>query len=203
MIKEKKRIFFEHVTENDKKIFFLTHKIDLELQIKKNKLHQKVNYSLAKFEIGIFKKFIYACLYFLIYPITIKLTALFLQIFSGIISIVLGFLLILSILFLPLFLIFYCATKDQSKKDFYYFLISLSWISIFIIFKGLYKIIKGVFLSIYLFFNAYYLICTWEINNINTFNENIRIGLGGLKMKKITELNKIMNRRNYKTVINL
>lgn len=171
--------------------FILSKNIDIELQRQRDLLYNNANEALNKFKISNCQIFLYGCLYVLIYPICILFATLFLGIFSGLLSLLLGCLLLLSIIFLPVFLILYFCTKSENKQVFYGLLISLSWISLAIILKGILTIIKSIFNSIFRFFYAFYLICKRDINHINLFWENIRVGLGNLKMKKINIVSKL------------
>jgi len=185
----------------EKNKFISAKNIENHLHYKKFNMHLKINNELKKFEIGHCGKILRTSLYFLIYPIIIFLSCIILEITSGLIALFLGLLLLFSIIGLPIFVIFYFTVKEEKRKDFYFYLISLNWISFVIIFKGLYYIFIGVFLAIYLFFKSFYLICNKDINYINSFHDNIRVGIGTLKMKKINELDKMLMSKEEKEFI--
>lgn len=196
-------IKFNDISNNqkDKQKFLLGNKINVHLNMKKNQLHEKIENSMSRLNKGNCYKFLWACLAFIILPITIMLICLILELFSGFLYVIIGSLLILTIIALPILLALYFKSKDKTSKEFYWFIISLSWLSFWIIIKGIYIIIKGILLSIYLFFKSFYLICNGQINHVNTFGENIRIGLGQLKLKPITELDQMFAKKEKKTSV--
>jgi len=189
--------------EHKNKFLFSYSNIENDLQLKKGHLNKIVNESLKRFEIAAFAKIMWALLFFLYYPISIFFICLTLHLIAGLISIILGVLLSLIIFVVPVFILLYCSAKDKQTKDFYYFLISLSWTALLIILRGLYKICKGSILAISKYFLSFVLICKGKINHINDFHENIRVGLGDMRMREVTSLNKLFQNKEAKVLVDL
>ena len=52
--------------------------------------------------------------------------------------------------FFPIWFILYLTASDLYKKNFYWFLFSLLWLSISVILKGVYELLKGIFFGLFL-----------------------------------------------------
>jgi hypothetical protein len=167
----------------------------------KNFLFNKLEKNAEKLNVTKCCKIFFGVFFCFFFPLLILFLSIFLGIYIGFVNILIGVLLLIVGAFFPFMFILYLISSDVYKKNLYWFLFSLLWISIMVIFKGVYEIIKGIFYGFFLFFRAFGLICSYEINNHNTFCQNLRLGLGNLKMKEITLLNKFFENKIQKEIV--
>lgn len=182
---------------------FLIEENEKKITENRTNFYRILDGSTKKLQVSKCEKISFGVLFCFFYPLLILLISIFLGIFIGVSNIFIGALLLIVGAFFPITFILYLTASDLYKKNFYWFLFSLIWLSILVILKGVYEILKGIFYGLFLFLRAICLICGNEINNENNFSENLRIGLGNLKMKEIKIIDKFMENKTQKEIVKL
>jgi hypothetical protein len=182
---------------------FLTQETYDEKTIIQNKInfYNTLEKKAKKLNVSKCEKIFFGFFFCLFFPFFILFLSILLGVYIGFVNILIGVFLLIIGAFFPFTFILYLLSTNVFKKNLYWFLFSLIWISVMVIFKGVYEIVKGIFYGFFLFLRAFGLICSYEINNHNTFCYNLRLGLGNLKMKEINLLNKFFKKKIQKEIV--